>query len=130
VNWAFDVDGTLVGSIRADRARPGARELLAALAGRGDSVVLWSAGGAAYAARKAAEHGLDRWVTATYGKEQRGPDGRYFVDHFAPEHRPDRFVDDAPADLPAGADVVVVSQFLGGNAADCALVELCIAMVA
>ena len=60
--WAFDVDGTLIGSIRSDRLRPGAAELLAALVERGVTCVLWSAGGDEYAARKAREHGIDGHV--------------------------------------------------------------------
>ena len=46
------------------------------------------------------------------------------IDHFLPSHRPDVFVDDVPGDLPAGATVVAVSQFFGGNSADGALVRV------
>ena len=56
--WLFDVDGTLVGSVRSDRLRPGAQELLNELDGRGVTCVLWSAGGAAYARRMAQQHGI------------------------------------------------------------------------
>jgi hypothetical protein len=118
---AIDVDGTLIGSIRSDVTRPGAVELLRALAVRGWVTVLWSAGGAEYATRKAREHGLLPYVDACYAKADRGVDRRYRTDHFGAGHAPVVFVDDVPADLPLGARVVPVSQFLGANSADSAL---------
>jgi phosphoglycolate phosphatase-like HAD superfamily hydrolase len=122
--WAFDLDGTLVGSIRNDRLRPGARELLTSLAERDITCVLWSAGGAAYAERKAREHGIADAFAAFYDKAERDHDQRYLVDHFAPEHLPHVFVDDSPRDLAAGAHVIRVSQFMGGNDADQGLRDL------
>jgi phosphoglycolate phosphatase-like HAD superfamily hydrolase len=122
--WAFDVDGTLIGSIRSDVLRPGAADLLHTLGAHGVACVLWSAGGAEYAARTARRHGLDRAVVSCYGKDSRDGMARYRTDHLAPEHVPDVFVDDVPGDLPAGAMVLGVPQFLGGNSADTALVEL------
>lgn len=119
--WAFDVDGTLIGSIRSDRTRPGARELLEELDRRGVVVVVWSAGGEDYARRMASRHGFDDVVAAFYGKDGRGTDGRYLTDHFADEHRPLVFVDDVPDDLPHGARVVRVPQFFGSNNADASL---------
>lgn len=124
MTWAFDVDGTLIGSIRSDRLRPGAVELLAALSDRGLTLVLWSAGGAAYAERMAHAHGIAHYFTAFYAKAERGPDARYLVDHLSEGHRPQVFVDDSPIDLPSGAAIVEVPQFLGGNPADQALWEL------
>jgi phosphoglycolate phosphatase-like HAD superfamily hydrolase len=122
--WAFDLDGTLIGSIRNDRLRPGARELLVALAERGVTCVLWSAGGAAYAERKAREHGIADAFVAFYAKAERDLDQRYRIDHFAPEHRPDVFVDDSPRDVTSGARVIRVPQFMGGNDADRSLRDL------
>jgi phosphoglycolate phosphatase-like HAD superfamily hydrolase len=122
--WAFDVDGTLIGSIRSDRLRPGTTELLGALAARGVTCVLWSAGGDDYAARKAREHGIDHLVAACYSKDRRDADGRYVVEHFRSAHLPDVFVDDVPGDLPSAAAVVAVSQFFGSNTADGALVRV------
>ncbi|MET0715016.1 MAG: NIF family HAD-type phosphatase, partial [Mycetocola sp.] len=119
--WAFDVDGTLIGSIRSDRTRPGARELLEELDRRGVVVVLWSAGGDEYAQRVAVRHGLDDIVAGFYGKDERGPDGRYLIDHFADDHRPLVFVDDVPGDLPRDACIVGVPQFFGSNTADASL---------
>jgi len=80
--WAFDVDGTLIGSIRSDVLRPGAVELLRELAARGATTVIWSAGGAEYARRMAGRHGLDGHAAAFYGKERRGADGTFLIDHF------------------------------------------------
>ena len=122
--WAFDLDGTLIGSIRNDRLRPGARELLAALRERDVTCVLWSAGGAAYAERKAREHGIADAFAAFYDKAERDLDQRYLVDHFAPGHIPDVFVDDSPRDVRAGARVIPVPQFMGGNDADRSLLDL------
>jgi phosphoglycolate phosphatase-like HAD superfamily hydrolase len=132
MSWTFDVDGTLIGSVRSDRLRPGAVELLEGLTRRGAVIVLWSAGGDDYARRKACEHGIDRFFDAFYAKANRDARGRYTVDHFAPEHRPNVFVDDSPidlpvdslVDLPVGARVVAVAQFIGGNAADRELFEV------
>jgi phosphoglycolate phosphatase-like HAD superfamily hydrolase len=122
--WAFDVDGTIVGSIRSDVLRPGAAELVRTLGRRGVQCVLWSAGGADHARRMASRHGIDHHVVAYYGKERRDGDGRYELDHFAPAHRPDVLVDDAPTDLPASATVIAVPPFLGNNPADAALLVL------
>lgn len=122
--WAFDVDGTLIGSIRSDVLRPGAVELLRELAARGATTVIWSAGGAEYARRMAGRHGLDGHAAAFYGKERRGADGTFLIDHFEPEHRPTTFVDDQEADPPTAVEVLAVPQFFGGNAADRALLDL------
>ena len=124
VVWAFDLDGTLIGSVRSERLRPGAAELLDALAGHGVECILWSAGGADYARRRAGEHGLaDRFVEY-YAKAMRDHSTRYVVDHFDIAHRPDVFVDDSPIDLPIHARVVPVPQFIGGNTADRALFDV------
>lgn len=122
--WAFDVDGTLIGSVLGDRLRPGAVELLSGLTGRGLQCVSWSAGGADYAARKASEHGIDGWFVGFYTKAGRGSDGRYTTEHFHRDHRPDVYVDDGPTDIPLGPRVIAVAQFLGGNAADRALLDV------
>ena len=124
MTWAFDVDGTLIGSIRSDRLRPGAAELLAALVDRGQTLMLWSAGGAEYAQRMADAHGIAHHFAAFYAKADRGIDNRYLVEHFDPRHRPQVFVDDSPIDLSIDAVVIEVSQFLGGNPADEALWQL------
>jgi hypothetical protein len=86
--------------------------------------VLWSAGGAAYAERKAREHGIADAFVAFYDKAGRDRDQRYLVDHFEPEHLPDVFVDDSPRDVTAGARVIRVPQFMGGNDADRSLRDL------
>ncbi len=121
--WVFDVDGTLIGSIRCDTLRPGADELLRTLHAAGSTVVVWSAGGATYAERMLAQFDLVRFVGAFYDKDARGPDGRYVVDHLRPEHRPGTLVDDYPHEVPDQARVIGVRQFLGGNPADHGLRE-------
>lgn len=122
--WAFDVDGTIIGSIRNDRLRSGTAELLSALAERRVKVVLWSAGGAEYAALMADRHGIAHFFDAFYDKKDRGADGRYLTDHFHPEHRPTLFVDDSPDEMPSDSTVIGVAQFFGGNSADRALWSL------
>lgn len=122
--WAFDVDGTLVGSIRSDVLRPGAAELLALLEQLGVDVVVWSAGGADHARRMLTAHGLDRHCLAFYSKQGRDAEGRFVVDHLSPAHRPTVFVDDQPDELPRQGRIVAVSQFFGGNRHDRALVDL------
>jgi phosphoglycolate phosphatase-like HAD superfamily hydrolase len=121
--WAFDVDGTLIGAIRSDLLRPGTVELLSALEERQVECVLWSAGGGAYAERKAVDHGIAGWFSAFYAKAARDGRGRYLVDHLPPEHRPDVFVDDSPIDLPHDAHILHVPSFLGGGA-DRGLIDL------
>jgi hypothetical protein len=124
--WAFDVDGTLIGSIRSDVIRPGAASLLAALVRREVVCVMWSAGGDDYAHRMAVRHGLADHVSAYYTKDIRDADGTYRMDHFAPAHLPDVLVDDSPIDLRADTSrrVIAVRQFLGGHLADRELLDL------
>ena len=119
--WIFDVDGTLIGSVRSDTLRPGAMQLLDRLRDAGATLVLWSAGGADYARSMLAQFRLDHYFAACYSKDRRGPDGRYVVDHLRPEHRPGTLVDDYPGDVPDGPRVIGVSQFLGGNPHDVGL---------
>ena len=121
--WVFDVDGTLIGSIRSDRLRPGAAELLETLSQNGTTVVVWSAGGADYARRMLAQFDLERHFCAYYDKNLRGSDGRYLIDHLAPEHRPGTLVDDYPHEVPEVGRVIGVRQFLGGNPADTGLAQ-------
>ncbi len=116
--WVFDVDGTLIGSVRSDILRPGAMELLDRLRDAGATLVLWSAGGADYAKNMLAQFHIDHYFAAFYSKDRRGADGRYVVDHLSPEHRPGTLVDDYPGDVPDGPRVIAVSQFLGGNPHD------------
>jgi hypothetical protein len=119
--WAFDVDGTLIGSIRSEILRPGAGDLLTELNRRRVRCVLWSAGGDDYARRTAERHGIDHHFAAFYSKAERDASGRYGVEHFAEIDRPTMFVDDVPIDLPVGAEVVAVQQFMGNNPYDGAL---------
>ena len=122
--WAFDLDGTLIGSVLCDVLRPHAPELLGRLTDNGAICVLWSAGGADYARRRAEQHGISHYFTAYYDKDRRDLDSRYLVDHFAVEHRPRVFVDDSPRDLPVGGEVIAVSQFIGGNPHDGGLLSV------
>ena len=73
--WLFDVDGTLIGSIRSDWLRPGALELIELLKTSDTTLVAWSAGGAEYARRMLAQFDMARVFIAFYHKDQRGADG-------------------------------------------------------
>ena len=119
--WAFDVDGCLVDAISGTSLRPLARPILEQLRAQGSVVVLWSAGGGDYARRRAVDHGIDDLILAFYGKDERGGDCRYLVDHLAVEHRPSVCVDDQPEDLPADVDAVGVSPYLAHNPHDLGL---------
>ncbi|MFW6092902.1 MAG: DUF705 domain-containing protein [Pseudomonadota bacterium] len=116
--WVFDVDGTLIGSIRSDRLRPGVTELVRLLDAGGASMVAWSAGGADYAGRMLARFDIAERFCACYEKGARGADGRYLVDHMDERHRPGTLVDDYPEDVPQMGRVIPVRQFLGGNPND------------
>ena len=124
--WAFDLDGTLIGSVRVDVLRPHAVELLSRLVDGGATCVLWSAGGAEYARRQAERHGIADFFSAFYDKDGRDEAARYTVDHFAADHRPHVFVDDSPRDVPDAFEIIAVPQFIGGNPSDgglCAILE-------
>jgi hypothetical protein len=115
--WAFDLDGCLVGAVLATSLRPRARELLERLRGNGITVVVWSAGGDAYARRIAEDVGIADLVDAYYSKT-RGADGRWVLEAFAPAHLPTLCVDDEPASLPAEVPALAVSPYLGTNRHD------------
>jgi hypothetical protein len=122
--WVFDVDGCLVDSTTGTSLRPLTAELLAAVRERGISVVLWSAGGDRYAWRRVTQFGLGGQVAGCYGKDRRGADDRWVIDHIRADHRPVLFVDDRPEELPAGVDVVGVRPYLGASPHDRGLAPL------
>jgi phosphoglycolate phosphatase-like HAD superfamily hydrolase len=121
--WVFDVDGTLIGSVRSDRLRPGVEELITTLEASNTTLVVWSAGGAEYAERMLGQFGLAHRFRAFYHKETRNAAGRYQVDHMHPEHRPGTLVDDYPGEVTERGRIIGVRQFLGGNPADDGLRE-------
>lgn len=116
--WLFDVDGTLIGSIRSNVLRPGADQLFSVLHNQGKTIIVWSAGGADYARRMLAQFDLHHLVTAFYDKAARDKHGRYRTDHLADEHQPGILVDDVPGDMPEPEKVLAVSQFMGSNPHD------------
>ncbi|MCZ7528804.1 MAG: HAD family hydrolase [Acidimicrobiia bacterium] len=116
--WVFDVDGCLVDSLTGTSLRPGAVELLAHLRRRGARVLLWSAGGATYARRRAEEQGVARFFHGFHDKDVRDEAGRYVTHGFLEDHAYAVFVDDRPEDMPVGAEVVAVPPYLAGNPHD------------
>src|SRR5438552_6923083 len=116
--WVFDLDGCLIDSLTGSSLRPGTAELLDDLRRAGHRVVLWSAGGAEYARRRAELHDIAARFDAFHAKSWRDPQGRYRTDHFLPDHHGVVFVHDRPEDMPEGADVIAVSPYVGGNAHD------------
>ena len=122
--WIFDVDGTLIGSVRSEITRPGALELLKALKDRAETCLCWSAGGDTYAREMMQQHGLAEFFEGFYSKLNRNSQNHYSVDHIPDHHRPDIFVDDSPVDLLPDCKIVSVSQFMGNNVADRSLFDI------
>jgi phosphoglycolate phosphatase-like HAD superfamily hydrolase len=116
--WVFDVDGTVVDSLSGTSLRPHAEALLTHLRGRGCRLLLWSAGGAAYARQRAQEHALEAFVDDFHDKQGRDSAGRYVVHRFLGALEGAVFVDDRPEDLPVGAEVVAVSPYLAPDLHD------------
>ncbi len=122
--WVFDVDGCLVDSLTGSSLRPGARDLLAHLAGRGAWVILWSAGGDEYARARAEQFELDDFVDTFHAKAERDRDGHYVTAHLGVEPGHVVFVDDRPEDLAGDLDVRAVSPYLADDRHDRGLEEV------
>lgn len=119
--WVFDVDGCLIDLITGSSLRPLATELLEELQRQGIDVVLWSAGGASYARRRAHQVGIEQLVAAVHGKSHRGDDGRWRTDELTVGRTVLAFVDDAPEELPVGLPVFAVSPYLAHSPHDAGL---------
>jgi long-chain acyl-CoA synthetase len=125
--WVFDVDGCVVDSLTGSSLRPGARAILEHLAAEGRRVILWSAGGDAYARSRAEEMGVDHLVDGFFAKDGRDTDGCYRTGHLPLHQPPDRgavFVDDHPEDLARSLDVIAVSPYLSDDPFDRGLQEV------
>jgi hypothetical protein len=109
--WAFDVDGCLIDLLGGTTLRPLALEVLAAIAARGDVAVLWSAGGAGHAERKAVALGLSSYVSGYYEKGELDGAGRWSTTHLPARHAPDVCVDDAPEHLPLHVRTIAVRPY-------------------
>jgi long-chain acyl-CoA synthetase len=115
--WVFDVDGCLVDSLTGTSLRPGAREILDALAGR-TRVLLWSAGGDTYARARAEQFEVDHLVSGFFAKEGRDARGHYLTTHLPLGTGTVVFVDDRPEDLGEDVEVLAVSPYLADDAHD------------
>ncbi|WP_395109901.1 AMP-binding protein [Actinomadura sp. SCN-SB] len=122
--WLFDVDGTLLDSVTGTSLRPLARELLSGLRERGVPVLLWSAGGADYARRRAEGAGIAGLVTAFHVKAERDGQDRWILPVLPPEHVPAVLVDDQPDEVPPVGRVLGVPPYIGPNPRDTALAAL------
>jgi long-chain acyl-CoA synthetase len=116
--WAFDVDGCIVDLLGGTSLRPHSRDLLVWLRSSGATVVLWSAGGADHARRRAEVTGIFDLIDGFYGKPARGVDGRWTVDHMPAEHRPTVCVDDSPDDVPRNVRVIAVRPYIAPTSHD------------
>mgnify|MGYP006275240457 CR=1 FL=1 len=116
LTFAFDVDGTLIDSLSGTSLRPGTTELIDRLSSTGHRVVLWSAGGATYAAERAATHGIE--ADAFFDKDLRDADGRYVATALSLEGAEVIFIDDRPEDMPRDATVIALSPYLSHNPHD------------
>jgi len=110
--WLFDVDGCLVDLTSATTARPMAAEILAALAGAGVPVIIWSAGGADYARRAMERVGLDS-DRLRYEEKVRGADGRWALGFLSEDEEPVVCVDDDLSGVPVGVRAIGVRPFIG-----------------
>jgi long-chain acyl-CoA synthetase len=119
-DWVFDLDGTLVDSHTGTSLRPGAIELLDRLRTDGCRVLLWSAGGAEYARRRAVQHDIVTRFDGFFDKLERDAEGRYIPTFLADPARA-TFVDDRPDDMPSVATVVAVSPYLAPDPHDAGL---------
>lgn len=117
-SWVFDVDGCLIDSLTGTSLRPGARYVLEHLARHGRHIILWSAGGDAYAQARAEEFGLDHLVSGCFAKDGRDGDGCYLTAHLPAHSSRAVFVDDHPEDLPRHLDVLAVSPYLSEDPHD------------
>lgn len=113
--WVFDVDATLVDAMTGSSLRPGARQILEHLRSSAVRVIWWSAGGEDHARRRAAATGVSELVDEFHAKKERGCDGRYRTDHFLAEGSRPIFVDDSPADLPAGGLRIAVFPYISAS---------------
>jgi hypothetical protein len=116
--WIFDVDGCLVDSLTGTSLRPGTRQLLEHLARTGRHIILWSAGGDAYAQERAKGFGVDHLVGGFFAKNGRDVAGRYLTTHLPLDPRQAVFVDDRPEDLAPDLDVLAVSPYLSSDPHD------------
>jgi long-chain acyl-CoA synthetase len=118
--WVFDVDGCLVDSLTGTSLRPGARDVLEHLARHRRRIILWSAGGGAYARARAEEFGVDHLVDGFFAKEGRDVDGRYVTAPLPLHDHHAVFVDDRPEDLARDldVDVLAVSPYLSHDPHD------------
>jgi acyl-coenzyme A synthetase/AMP-(fatty) acid ligase len=122
--WLFDVDGTLLDSVTGTSLRPLARELLSSLRERGVPVLLWSAGGADYARRRAEAAGIADLITDVHVKAERDGRGHWVLPALPPEHVPAVLVDDQPGEVPPVGEVLGVPPYIGPNPRDTALAAL------
>ena len=116
--WVFDVDGCLIDSLTGTSLRPGAHDLLEHLARHGRRIVLWSAGGDAYARARAEEFGVDHVVSDYCAKDGRDVDNRYLTARLPLQDSHAVFVDDRPEDLAGDLDVLAVSPYLSDDPHD------------
>jgi long-chain acyl-CoA synthetase len=122
--WIFDVDGCLVDSLTGSSLRPGALRLLEHLAAHRRTVLLWSAGGAAYARAVAEAFDLDGLVTGYHGKDRRDAVGSYETGRLPLGNGHAVFIDDHPEDLSDQLDVIGVSPYLSHDPHDLGLNEV------
>jgi hypothetical protein len=116
--WAFDVDGCIVDSLTGGSIRPRTVEILERLRAQGHVVVLWSAGGSTYAQGRARQHGFAHLISAAYGKQTRGADGRWSLSDFSDAHRPEVLVDDRPEEAPRAIRVIGVAPYIAPDEQD------------
>lgn len=115
------MDGTIIDAMSGSVLRPLVRETFTAVHKLGEAVVLWSAGGAEYARRKANERGVDQLVTDYFSKTTRTDDGRFDASAITAVYDVVCFVDDLPTDAPSSHELIRVNPYLGSSPHDSGL---------
>jgi hypothetical protein len=81
-------------------------------------VLLWSAGGDAYARARAEQFQVDHLVNGYFSKEGRDAGGCYLTAHLPLGPGRVVFVDDRPEDLAGDLEVIAVSPYLSDDPHD------------
>lgn len=118
------MDACLIDALTGSSLRPGTVEILSTLRAKCNRLLLWSAGGADYARRRAEQHGIASFFAECLGKDRRDSEGYYEISHLGAPDSLLIFVDDQPGDIPPKARRVPVAPYLRPDDGDHALKEL------
>lgn len=101
--------------------RPGARRLLTLLSTAGVRVVVWSAGGSAYAKDRCERHHLTSFIDAYHDKVRVGVGEPWVLDEIPLLDRPWVCLDDQPEHCPHTTQVIAVRPYISPDPRDVGL---------